>query len=144
MAEKCRVDGGLVFQSRWDLSVFIHWRGKRASGGTKRERNTCWSGTPGEAEDGLCRSDADLSVNGETGSCGVFAWRPPFPLFSRKAGHFFLLCVYMCNLFIWLCWVLNAALGIFSCGMWTQFQDVGSSSLTRDRIQTPCLGSTES
>ena len=30
------------------------------------------------------------------------------------------------------------------CGMWTQLQHVESSSLTRDRTQAPCIGSTES
>ena len=45
-------------------------------------------------------------------------------------------CVFF---FFWLCWVLVVAHGIFSCGL-----HVGSSSLTRDWTQAPCIGSTES
>ena len=49
-------------------------------------------------------------------------------------------------LFIWLCWVLVAAYGLFSCGMRTLScgMHVGSSSLTRDRTQAPCIGCAES
>ena len=56
-------------------------------------------------------------------------------------------------LFIWLCWALVMAFGIFnlccsirifSCGMQTQLWHVGSSSLTRDQSSVPCIGSTES
>ena len=36
-------------------------------------------------------------------------------------------------LFIWLCRVLVASCGIFSCGMW-------DLSLTRDRTWAPCIG----
>ena len=39
----------------------------------------------------------------------------------------------------WLCWVLVAACGIFSCGM-----HAGSSSPTRYRTLAPCTGSAES
>ena len=43
-------------------------------------------------------------------------------------------------IYIWLCWVLVAAGGIFSlhCGVWL------SSSLTRDQTQAPCVRSGES
>ena len=47
------------------------------------------------------------------------------------------------KLFICLCWVLVAALGIFSlhCGMQIlSLWHVGSSSPTRDQTQAPCIG----
>ena len=57
---------------------------------------------------------------------------------------FFLIFIYL--LFIWLHWVLVAARWLLSCGMGTlsSGMHVGSSSLTRDRTQAPCIGSTES
>ena len=57
---------------------------------------------------------------------------------------FFFLSIYLFTyLFIWLCWVLVAARGLRSCGMQTPScgTHVGSSSLTRDRTQAPCIGS---
>ena len=48
-------------------------------------------------------------------------------------------------LFIWLHQVFVMACAIFSCGMWTLIGSVWeSSSLSRDRTQVPCIGSTES
>ena len=49
-------------------------------------------------------------------------------------------------LFIWLCRVLVVACGLLSCGMRTLScgMHVGSSSLTRDGTQAPCIGSVES
>ena len=54
--------------------------------------------------------------------------------------------------FIWLHSILIVACGILSYGMWdfslwhanSQLWHVGSSSLTRDGIRDPCIGSTES
>ena len=42
--------------------------------------------------------------------------------------------------------LLVAACGLLSCSMWTLScgMHAGSSSLTRDRTQAPCIGSTES
>ena len=63
-----------------------------------------------------------------------------------------LLCFFKKYIFIllflfWLLRVLVVALGIFSlhCGVQHLYlQHVGSSSLTRDGTQTPCIGNTES
>ena len=53
---------------------------------------------------------------------------------------------YFIYLFIWLHQILVEAPGLPSCGMRTLScsMHVGSSSLTRDWTQAPCIGSTES
>ena len=61
--------------------------------------------------------------------------------------HFLPDSYYFLNyLFIWLPGVLVVAGGLLSCGMQTLSCNmlVGSSSLTRDRIWAPCVGSAES
>ena len=40
---------------------------------------------------------------------------PSFPYISEYFGFF---NIYFCNFFIWLCWVLVVAFGIFVCSMW--------------------------
>ena len=55
-----------------------------------------------------------------------------------QSFFFFFFDIYI-YLFIWLLQALVAAHRIFSCGM-----HVGSSSLTRDQIQAPYIGSMES
>ena len=60
-----------------------------------------------------------------------------FFFFFKSLGHpLFLKNIY---LFIWLRRVLVPACGLPSCNM-----HVGSGSLTRDRTQVPCIGSSES
>ena len=56
----------------------------------------------------------------------------------------FILFYFLKNIYFGCTWVLVA--GSFSCGMWTLScgMHVGSSSPTRDRICTPCIGSVES
>ena len=66
-------------------------------------------------------------------------------LTHRLMFLFFVFC-FVIYLFIWLCWVLVAAGGLLSSGMRTLScsMRVGSSSLTRDWTQAPCIGSAES
>ena len=68
---------------------------------------------------------------------------PSFFFFFKDFSLVFKLFIY---LFIWLCQILVATCGILSCDMQTLScsMHVGSSSLTRDWTQAPCIGSTES
>ena len=63
---------------------------------------------------------------------------PIFLYFLPHACSFFFFFFYS-FLFIWLCWVLVAARGLFSCSMWDLFSlwHVGSRSLARDWTPGP-------
>ena len=60
---------------------------------------------------------------------------------GEQLPFFFFFNIY---LFIFLCQVLVAARGIFVAACNSQLRHMGSSSLTRDGSQAPCIGSTES
>ena len=90
----------------------------------------------------LCPFTGAVFFHTDSGYCIVSSFQPKgFLLFL---SFFFFLSIYLFTyLFIWLCWVLVAARGLRSCGMQTPScgTHVGSSSLTRDRTQAPCIGS---
>ena len=76
--------------------------------------------------------------------------RLPFVEYQLCAGpcpHYFLNKYLFICLFLWLCWAsvaahrifFTVAHRIFSCSL-----HMGSCSLTRDRTQAPCIGSSES